>query len=107
MVNTNSLLAKQGVFSFQVGDGLFFGKDAYVTSFEIFYPRIVDIPMRSYGGPVERYTEPLGPIEANMHLVLPNNQFGFNPLTGIRHKKVEDCSVEELAYAIRMKIPNL
>lgn len=108
------------VASFKGQDGneiIITGKNAYLTEFNINHPspRFEDI--NTLGGKKVKLFMPAEPITINMEFQLapfdkdgkPNHLIEYmmgeyKPERKISQLKVEDCSIEELLFAVRQKI---
>ena len=108
------------VTSFKDRDGneqIITGKDAYLTNFEVNYPTPMSEKIFSLGGKCVKKFVPSEPITISLEFKL--NQFdkegnpnfliesfinGFKPKRQISKLRVDDCSIEELLFAVRSKI---
>lgn len=108
------------VSSFKDKDGnemLITGKDAYLTEFNIDIPNNMTEDVSTYDGKLTRFFLPSEPITITMEFKL--NQFdkngkpnyiiesfmnGFKPKRKVSKLRVDDCSIEELMFAVRQKI---
>jgi len=114
VLNMNKFLADKTDIAVSFGDGddlvEFTGKDVFVTSFHIEEsPHRFDIPPSTFGD--VKLTPSLEPITLTLVMKVAPEKFvqivnGNYVETKVSQKKVKDCNVQELLFAVRYKIKN-
>lgn len=92
------------------------GKDAYLTEFNVDYHSSIQEIYTLGGGSIEQF-KPSEPItitlqfklnpndkDGNANYLIESFMNGFKPKRRISKLRVEDCSIEELLFAVRKQI---